>query len=266
MAQKVQKTQRFFYQHKVPNIDELVMVCIIDINDISILCSLLEYNNIEAHISLCELGKRRTQTVFRCKQKHVLRVINIDNDYINVSKKHINEEDRERGMKKYKNGKFVNRIARHIAEVKYQDIEDIYKLMIWPLDDPIETFKLLLDDIDIYENLIMPTDYKELLSKIVKHELEVQPIKVGLQVDVTSFIGGINDIKHALRMGLANSSVLYDIKIQLVSSPTFLIFTMTTNEDGAIEAIKDVANTIKDEITKLGGNFVCDKAPGIIGA
>lgn len=262
---------QFFYQHKIPEIDELVMVSITNIDDIGAICSLLEYNNIEGFIYLSELNQKRIRSVLkhiRIGQKHVFRVINIDNNYINLSKKYIDESEKVKGTEKYKHGKAVHRIVKHLAETKHQNIDYIYEIMIWPLyktyTDPYEAFKLIADNTNIYDDDNIPSDYIETIHKIIKQQFAVQPVKVGVEFDITSFVGGINDIKHALRTALMTSSKSYDIKIQLVSSPTFLVYTMTINHDDAIKAIKDVTNTVKDEITKLGGNFVCEKTPYIM--
>jgi len=113
--------------------------------------------------------------------------------------------------------------------------------------------------------LKIPEDYLTSLHKVVRHQLAVQPVKVGTEVDVTSFVGGIEDIKNALKVGLQSAAGEFDIKIQLISSPTFVIFTTTTDETAGIEAIEGVMSVIKEEIVKVGGGFDVKKPPAIIG-
>jgi len=273
----------YFYENRVPEVDELVMARVNSIDEMGVLCSLLEYNNLEGFLPLSELSRKRMRSVLRhvrVGQKQVLQVIRVDTErgYTDLSKKYVEELERNKGTEKYNIGKTVHGIVKHLAETKHKEVEEIYKLMIWPLykkyNHPYDAFKLLAtvsDTVpDIYEGLGLeiPPDYVDTLVKVVKHQLAVQPVKIGAEIDVTSFVGGIDDIKRALKAGLASVSKLgdFDVKIQLVSSPTFLIFTTTTDEAGGTAAIESVTNVIKEEITKVGGNFVCAKPPHVIGA
>jgi len=273
----------YFYENKVPEVDELVMVRVNSIDEMGVLCSLLEYNNLEGFLPLSELSRKRMRSVLRhvrVGQKQVLQVIRVDTErgYTDLSKKYVEEPERTKGTEKYNIGKTVHGIVKHLAETKHKEVEEIYKLMIWPLNKkhthPYDAFKLLAANTetvpDIYEGLGLeiPQDYIDTLIKVVKHQLAVQPVKIGAEVDVTSFVGGIDDIKRALKAGLTSVPKFgdFDVKIQLVSSPTFLIFTITTDEAGGTAAIEGVTNVIKEEITKAGGNFVCTKPPHVIGA
>jgi len=269
----------YFYEHKVPEVDELVMARVNSIDEMGVLCQLLEYNNLEGFLPLSELSRKRMRSVLRhvrVGQKQVLQVIRVDTErgYTDLSKKYVEESERVKGTEKYNIGKTVHGIVKHLAETKHREVEEIYSLMIWPLykkySHPYEAFKLLAASAetvpDIYDglNLTIPEDYFETLVKVVKHQLAVQPVKIGAEVDVTSFVGGIDDIKNALKAGLSSKGE-FDIKIQLVSSPTFLIFTTTTDEAAGTEAIDSVTNVIKDEILKVGGNFVLIKPTHVIG-
>jgi translation initiation factor 2 subunit 1 len=272
----------YFYEHRVPEVDELVMARVNSIDEMGVLCSLLEYNNLEGFLPLSELSRKRMRSVLRhvrVGQKQVLQVIRVDTErgYTDLSKKYVEEPERQKGTEKYNIGKTVHGIVKHLAETKHKEVEEIYRMMIWPLykkyTHPYDAFKLLAANTetvpDIYEGLTLPEEipagYIDTLIKVVKHQLAVQPVKIGAEVDVTSFVGGIVDIKNALKAGLASASSDYDVKIQLVSSPTFLIFTTTTDEAGGTEAVENVTNVIKEEIAKVGGNFVMVKTPHVIG-
>lgn len=264
----------FFYQEKVPKPNELVMTYISTIDDIGIFCTLLEYNNIEGFITFSEISRKPMRSIsknIKVGQKHILQVISVEETYINLSKRHLDDEDKNKGLEKYNMGKNIHSIAKHLADIKHIELEEIYKLMIWPLyknyNHPYDAFKILASkDINIYEDLdlLIPLDYMDALTKIVRHRLTVQPIKIGSEVDVTSYVGGIQDIKYALKTALDNNVSNLNIQIQLVTSPTFLIFTTSIDELMAINAINKVSDMIKEEITKLGGNFTCIKAPYII--
>ncbi len=267
----------YFYENKFPVMNELVMVTINSIDDIGVLCSLLEYNNIEGYIAMSEVSRQRMRSIsqhVRIGQKHILQVVNVipDNNYVELSKKYVDENEIIEGTEKYNNSKTVHNIVKYLAEMKNVGINEIYELMIYPLyetyDNPYLAFKLIASDntYDIYSKLdiIIPDGYLESLIKIIKQQFTIQPIKICTEIDITSFVGGINDIKYALNVAKNSAPRDYDVKIQLVASPTFAIFTTTTNEIGGTEAISSVSNVVKNEITKIGGNFICKNPPYVV--
>lgn len=55
----------YFYEHKVPEVDELVMARVNSIDEMGVLCQLLEYNNLEGFLPLSELSRKRMRSVLR---------------------------------------------------------------------------------------------------------------------------------------------------------------------------------------------------------
>jgi translation initiation factor 2 subunit 1 len=268
----------YFYEKTVPEKDELVMVRVNSIDDMGVLCSLLEYDELQGFLPLSEISRKRMRSVLRhvrVGQKQVLQVIRVDTErgYTDLSKKYISEVERSAGTEKYNKGKTVHSIAKRLAETKHMEIQEIYKSLIWPLyknyEHPYDAFKILASSdaiADVYKGLeVPPDDLKDALLKFVKHQLAVQPVKIGAEVDVTSFVGGIDDIKTALKAGLEVGGGESYVKIQLVSSPTFLIWTTTVDEQAGIASLESVITVIQEEITKLGGNFSVLKEPAVIG-
>eukprot|EP01126_Amoeba_proteus_P049157 TRINITY_DN572_c0_g2_i11.p1 TRINITY_DN572_c0_g2~~TRINITY_DN572_c0_g2_i11.p1 ORF type:complete len:287 (+),score=45.45 TRINITY_DN572_c0_g2_i11:206-1066(+) len=262
-----------FYPNKVPEKDELVTVRVNSIDDMGVLCSLLEYDDLEGFLPLSEISRKRMRSVLRhvrVGQRQVLQVIRVDTErgYTDLSKKYITEVEKEIGNEKYNKGKTVHSIASHLAGIKKADLQEIYQSVIWPLykkyDHPYDAFKLMASgEEDIYADLEISQEVKDILLRIVSHQLAVQAVKIGAQVDVTSYSGGIGVIKQALQAGLEEGEA-DDVSIQLVRSPTFMIWTTSVDEAKGIAALEKVINRIQEEITKLGGIFVVRKEPGII--
>jgi len=203
-------------------------------------------------------------------QRQVLQVIRVDTErgYTDLSKKYITEVERDRGTEKYLKGKTVHSIAKRLAETQHGELGDIYAKLIWPLYDkyehPFDAFKLMAaGEVDIYADVEINPEVKQALTKVVSHQLAVQPVKIGAYVDVTSFTGGIAVIKQALQAGLA-AGANDSISIQLDRSPTFLIWTTTVDESKGIAALENVIRVIQEEVTTLGGNFAVKKEPAIL--
>jgi len=266
----------FFFERKVPDPDELVMVRVNAIDDMGVLCSLLEYNNLEGFLPLSEISRKRMRSVLRhvrVGQKQVLGVLRVDTErgYVDLSKKYIADMERDQGSEKYNKGKTVHSICKRVSETVMKSTEDIYKSYVWPFYDsehthPFDAFKALAaDGENIWKDIENPdSTITEAFAKVIKQRMAVQPVKIGAQIEVTCYSdGGIDDIKSALKTGLASGKG--DVKIQLISSPLYLIFTTTVDEAKGEEVLNNVIDAIQQEISGKSGNCKCVKQPAIIG-
>jgi len=276
------KKEEYFYERKVPEPDELVMVRVNSIDDMGVLCSLLEYNNLEGFLPLSEISRKRMRSVLRhvrVGQQQVLQVLRVDTErgYTDLSKKYITEVEREEGTDKFNKGKTVHNITKRVAETHHKDLEEIYKKYVWPLYQthvhPFDAFKTLAgmkegEEEDIWKDYTdLDTEIKLAFSTLIKHQMAVQPVKIGAQIEVVCYSeGGIDDIKRALKAGLElNNGLLTTVKIQLISSPLYLVWTTTLDEDKGQKALQEVVDTIKQSITDVGGVLKIIKEPGVIG-
>ena len=273
----------YFYEITVPEPDELVMVRVNSIDDMGVLCSLLEYNDLEGFLPLSEISRKRMRSVLRhvrVGQKQVLQVLRVDTErgYVDLSKKYIAGDEKELGSTKYEKGKHVHSITKRLAELTHQNQKDIFAKLTFPLysspdwKHPFEAFKALAaEDADIFTSL--PKDGEEMseeervtLKKIVTQRMAVQPMKLGLQVEVTCYAeGGIDDIKKALRAGLASAPVTEEVSVQLLTSPTYLVWLSTIDEVRGSEALSTVGSAIKTSIEESGGTYMVVKEASAIG-
>jgi len=268
-------TVGFFYDRKVPDTDELVMVRVHSIDDVGVLCHLLEYNNLEGFLPRSEISRKRMRSVLRhvrTGQKQVLQVLRVDPErgFVDLSKKYITDVEREAGSDKYNKGKTVHSITSYVAELTHKEVEDIYKKYVWGLYDsehahPFDAFKSLASEGEpIWKDVEDPDpEVIDAFAKVVKQRLATQPVKIGAQIEVTCYSeAGIDDIKHALRTAQASAK---DVKIQLISSPLYLLFTTTIDETKGEQLINDVVDVIHKEITTRMGNCKVVKQPSVIG-
>jgi len=275
----IKKKGEYYYERKVPETDELVMVRVNSIDDMGVLCSLLEYNNLEGFLPLSEISRKRMRSVLRhvrVGQQQVLQVLRVDTErgYTDLSKKYITEVERDAGTEKYNKGKTVHNITKRVAETTHKDIEDVYRTYVWPLyqshTHPFDAFKLLAglregEEDDIWKDLSNTVpEIKNSFVSLIRHQMAVQPVKIGAQIEVVCYSeGGIDDIKRALKAGLElNYDSLTSVKIQLISSPLYLVWTTTLEEDKGNEALYEVIEEIKSKVTEFGGLKVI-KPPAI---
>ncbi|CAG8506101.1 7614_t:CDS:2 [Diversispora eburnea] len=246
-----QQFQCRMYEEKYPEVEDLVMVNVRQIAEMGAYVKLLEYDNIEGMILLSELSRRRIRSIqklIRVGRNEVVVVLRVDKEkgYIDLSKRRVSIEDVAKAEEKYNKSKAVHSIMRHVAEKQNLVLEDLYKLIGWPLyrkyGHAYEAFKLAITNI--------------------KRRLTPQPIKIRADLEVTCYgYEGIDAIKKALKAGEACETSDIVIKVKLVAPPLYVMITNALDKTVGIEALEKAINTIQESITKSGGNLIVKMKP-----
>ncbi len=264
-------TESYYYNNHIPVINEFVMAKIQSISDIGVMCVLLEYNNLEALLSFSEISRKNVHSVYnlvKVGQKYTFQVINVDNGNVDLSKKFLDENEVAIGKEKYKKGKGVFNICKYIAKLKQVSIQEIYDMLVLPLCDeyeyPYDAFKLLVSGTNIYEDYDVNQEYVLSLMVILKQQMAVQPVKIVALIDVKCIGGGITAIKNILLNAQELAPKEFDIKINLHTSPTYSIHTITFDAKNGIIEINNVVNHIKEEIIKNNGEFKLKKEAHVL--
>jgi len=230
---------------------------------------------------------KKTRTKLRPDQNLVLQVFSIDNHQLVQLSKNIIEEESKEGEDKFHQGKTVHSITTHVADVTHRTVEELYSDYVWPFYDsefehPFSAFKSLAaegrriwdDDDDEEDEEEKRYDEEkgrqkeerrnviDAFTKVIKQRLSSPPMKLGAHVETVSFSeDGIDDIKSALKKAQSEFS---EVKIQLISSPLFLFFITTTDEERGGKMLLDAIEVAKKEITPKSGNCTIVKRPYII--
>ena len=250
----------YYYKNHLPIVNEHVMAKIASISEHGVTCTLLEYNHMEAFIAFSELSRKNVKSVYnlvKVGQKYIFEVTTVHHQNVDLSKKFLTEDEIVAGSEKYKKGKFVYNVCNYIATLRNVTQSEVYDILVLD-DDPYESFKSYVSGTMIYHE---PNLYMDDLLVILKQQMPIQPAKISALINITCFTGGINAIKQALEIG---QSMVPNVEIQLHGSPTYLIFTSTTNADEGIKNVDLVIQYIKKEIVNRGGEFVLKEPPHII--
>ena len=124
------------YENKKPMIDDCVAFKATSITDVGIYVNLIEYNT-PGFIILSEITKRRMRSVaqfIRIGKEDYAMVTNYDDEYIDLSRKRVTDEDRQRCIEKYKRYKKIYSILKHIADTNNIELESLLNATIWHLD------------------------------------------------------------------------------------------------------------------------------------
>jgi len=184
------------------------------------------------------------------------------------------EEDIEACKIKYMKSKTVHSIMANVVTNQTQEqklsLEELYKVIGWPLYEKFghayEAFKKAAAGDDVFEGLQVPAHLVDLLLKTLKHRMGSQPVKIQADIQVTCFTyEGIDAIKPALRAALEIGTEDQPIKVQLVSSPEYILFTSSTDSDSGINLLKKAIEAVQTEIKKYGGDCVVKNEPRVLG-
>eukprot|EP01087_Luapelamoeba_hula_P019004 TRINITY_DN622_c0_g1_i1.p1 TRINITY_DN622_c0_g1~~TRINITY_DN622_c0_g1_i1.p1 ORF type:complete len:319 (-),score=79.66 TRINITY_DN622_c0_g1_i1:67-1023(-) len=266
------------YENEYPEVDDMVMVRVNTVNEIGAWVSLLEYNNKEGIILLSELSRRRMRSVakhIRVGKQEVLQVLRVDKEkgYIDLSKKNLQEEDFVVCTQKYNKSKAVHSIMSHVVaqqnEEPFISLEEFYKQLGWPLykkfDHAHDAFKKAASGEDIFEGIEIRESLKQLLLKTIQHRLGSQPVKIQADIQVTCFAyEGIDAIKPALSAGLKCGTEEYPIKIQLVCSPEYILYTTAVDHEKGMDVLRKSIETIQAQIKSHGGDCVIKTEPRVV--
>ncbi|KAM0745930.1 nucleic acid-binding protein [Meredithblackwellia eburnea MCA 4105] len=262
-----------FYASKFPEVDELVMVQVKQIQEMGAYVKLLEYDNIEGMILLSELSRRRIRSIqklIRVGRNEVVVVMRVDKEkgYIDLSKRRVSAEDVLKCEERYNKSKAVHSIMRHVAEKQGVEMDVINNMIAWPLyqkwGHAYEAFKVSITEPDqVFADLSIPADILEDLRSNIARRLTPQPVKIRADLELSNFsFSGILSIQSALAAGEALSTPEIPIKVRLVAPPLYVMVSNTTDKQGAIDLLEKAVEVIEHEIRKEdGGSLVVKMRP-----
>lgn len=83
------------------------------------------------------------------------------------------------------------------------------------------------------------------------------PVKIKGEFRLTcNSIGGVNDIKEALRVGESLSQKDIPIKVKLIASPIYSITTETVRKNEGLDLLTEAIQKIEAAIKEKQGSFV----------
>uniref|UniRef100_A0A8V0ZCS2 Eukaryotic translation initiation factor 2 subunit 1 n=1 Tax=Gallus gallus TaxID=9031 RepID=A0A8V0ZCS2_CHICK len=282
-----------FYQHKFPEVEDVVMVNVRSIAEMGAYVSLLEYNNIEGMILLSELSRRRIRSInklIRIGRNECVVVIRVDKEkgYIDLSKRRVSPEEAIKCEDKFTKSKTVYSILRHVAEVleytKDEQLESLFQRTAWVFDDKYkrpgygayDAFKHAVSDPAILDSLDLTEEERRVLIDNINRRLTPQAVKIRavflfnlydsiLDIEVACYgYEGIDAVKEALRAGLNCSTENMPIKINLIAPPRYVMTTTTLERTEGLSVLNQAMAVIKEKIEEKRGVFNVQMEPKVV--
>ncbi|KLO13718.1 eukaryotic translation initiation factor 2 subunit alpha [Schizopora paradoxa] len=289
-----------FYENKYPEVDDLVMVQVKQIQDMGAYVKLLEYDNIEGMILLSELSRRRIrsiQKIIRVGRNEVVVVLRVDKEkgYIDLSKRRVTAEEKEKCEDRFNLSRQVASILREVASklteadftppqngdnqfaapvsvtTEEEKLEQLYEQIAWPLGrqygHPHAAFKLMLSDSDaVFGSLPVqpsPAIIRQLKTTIGR-KLAPKATRAHAKVDVSCYTrAGIDAIKRALRAGEKVGTDAVPIKARVIAPPRYMLETNTMDGGIAVDRLERAIQAIQAAIEKEGGTLVVHENPKV---
>ena len=253
-----------WYSEEFPNVGECVMVRCTSVIDIGNYCELLEYGGLEGLVPVSEVTKQRVRHpshIIPVGRVFVACVISIDQEkrYIDLSKKRVTEQDIEQCEERYFRSKKLYSILHQLSSqlgTRYPELslESLYTIVWEEGQYNIEQILHKLESKYDQEEMV-----QLLISRIKEKYLSPKTVEIQAEVEITCFsIYGIEGIKESIRKGLAISP---DIRIRILSAPTYLIQCVTKNIEEGIRIIQRVIEEIGRSLRLVGGELVITKEP-----
>jgi len=270
-----------FYEHRFPEIDDVVMVKVRSIAEMGAYVYLLEYNNIEGMILLSELSRRRIRSInklIKIGRNECVVVIRVDKDkgYIDLSKRRVSTEEVDKCEDKFARAKAVNSILRHVGELLNYDsneqLEELYRKTAWYFDKKygkpgasFDAFKNSVANPETLDECDIDDETRRVLLQNIKRRLTPQAVKLRADIKVSCYgYEGIDAVKSALRKGLSYSTEDIPIKINLIAPPLYVMTTQTIERQEGLDKLNEALNAIKEDIEKNTGVFDVQTAPKVV--
>ncbi|KAG9465941.1 hypothetical protein GDO78_017491 [Eleutherodactylus coqui] len=261
-----------FYQHKFPEVDDVVMVNVRSIAEMGAYVSLLEYNNIEGMILLSELSRRRIRSInklIRIGRNECVVVIRVDKDkgYIDLSKRRVSPEEALKCEDKFTKSKTVYSILRHVAEVleytKDEQLDSLFQRTAWVFDEKYK--RPGYGAYDAFKHAVSIEEERRVLIDNINRRLTPQAVKIRADIEVACYgYEGIDAVKDALRAGLKCSTENMPIKINLIAPPRYVMTTTTLERTEGLSVLNQAMSVIKERIEEKRGVFNVQMEPKVV--
>ena len=264
-----------YYRNSLPFVDDIVMVRIGNCNEFGYDVTLLEYNNVGGFLSMQKLKKRKK--VLDTNDIIPMYVIKVDEDknFIDISRKKLNESETKDFMIKYNYSSGLNKIAKEIY-LLYKDycrknginnecsFEDVMEHIVWNYIDQDQTyeqlFNLFLQNPQTHLGTLFPLEFIEQCVANLKKRIQIKNLIQEAEINLVCFHrDSLLIIKELLTINNENEQDGCKCKIQPISPPTYRIKVEGNSFEKTHQKLTKVIDEIKTKSLKYYCTFSVSK-------
>ncbi len=247
-----------------PEVGELVVCQVADIEDFGVFCDLQEYEEKRGLIHISEVASGWIKNIRdHVKKGHLvvckILTVNEDNHQIDLSLKDVNDHQRSEKIQEWKNEQKADKwlelaLGSDLSNDQFNRIVpgllDKYGTLYAAFERAVLDGKSTFDELDLTEKEI------DSIISIATENVSLSIVSISGYVDLEcSTPDGIDSIRDALKSAEEDISLPPDVELDLiyVGSPEYLIKIVAPDYKLAESLLDEYANHIITSIVKSGG-------------
>lgn len=244
-----------------PDVGDLVVITINDVDKNSAYADLDEYEDISGLIHISEVSRSWVQDVRKEideDEKTVAQVIEDEGGRLDLSLKRVNEGQKREAMtrwnKEQKAEKFVDGLAKKLTE----DKEDLYEKVVFPLQrefgSAFQGFELAVGEEEKLREMF-DDEVVEAVQEVARENINLKQEKLEGEIELTFQQGdGAERIKEVFE------NVGEGVEVKYVSAPKYSITAWGRNQEMAKDRMDEAVKSFRGKADELDGEFEFSKA------
>ena len=155
-----------------------------------------------------------------------------------------------------------------------EELEELYVKTAWHFESKTKKkgssydwFKQAVQDPSLLDECNLDEKIKKVLLEQINIKLTQQAVKIRADIEVSCYTyEGIDAVKDALRAGIACSTEVVPIRINLIAPPLYVMTTSTTEKAEGLKLMEEACQAVQDRISSVGGSFNFQMKPKVVTA
>jgi len=217
-----------------PSHNELVLVTIRKIMPYGAVCTLNEYNDMEAFIHVSEIASgwvRNIRMHLKEGQQKVGQVLRVDpsKQQVDISLKRVRESDKKKKIKEYQTTIRARKIIEHTASSRKERIASVEAKVIKPLEQAYGSLANAMAEIaegkeKAFAETGIPEDWQRELIAICEQQTEEKTAEMKMRLKIRTLAGnGAEEIRDFLG-GIRTNTKALKVTIHYVGAPDYLLY------------------------------------------
>lgn len=245
-----------------PDVGDLVVVTITDVDKNSAYADLDEYEDVRGLIHISEVSRSWLQDVSKEigeGEKTVAQVVEADDEgTIDLSLKCVNENQKREAMARWNKEKKADKFLEDLAEELERDEEELYEEILFPLQRELGSsfhgFEIAEGEPEKLKQIV-GEDALAAIQKVARENINLKQEKLEGEVKLEFQDGdGIDKIQKVF------SKVEDGVEVKYVSAPTYSVTAWGRNMELAKKRMDLAVQTFEDKADELDGKFEFERA------
>jgi translation initiation factor 2 subunit 1 len=246
----------------VPDVNELVVGTVTEIQDHGAFVSLDEYGGLKAYIPLGEVSHswfKNIRDVLKVGRKYVLKVIRVDKNrkLVDVSLRRVSDKERREKLIEWKRAQRAEKMLEIAAQKLKKSLDDAYQEAGWKLEDHYgEIFRGFEEAAARGEEALVeagvPRQWARVLAELAKQTIKPKTVRIAVEIKLQCVSGGINAIKDVLTGWQEEISVPNNatIKVYTLGAPRYRLDVEASSYKEAEKLLSEILSLIEKKAQK----------------